>query len=104
MRRSYRGRKITNVIGFNCKPGDFTDEEEKNDFIKRLCLVEGKAHMIYYTGTQFCSISGENHANIEYHYEGWRWPDNYKHSIWNHNVEPGEAFRNMVMRESDALL
>lgn len=73
---------------------------EKDEFIKKLTIVENKARKNTYKGFSRCRICKIPNGSITYTYSNWRWPSGFKHYIKQHNIKPSQEFISFIYHNS----
>jgi len=72
----------------------------KDDFLRRLSVVETKALRESYRGISMCRCCGKMNGNAEYEFGGYQWPAGFRHYIEVHNIRPTSAFEQMIYDNS----
>jgi hypothetical protein len=54
-------------------------------------------HVICYRGVSGCRCCGQLNGSREYRYNGWAWPQGFRHYIEEHNVVPSKEFLKEVL-------
>lgn len=55
-------------------------------------------NVVAYRGSSRCRCCHRDNGNHEYRYNGWTWPEGYRHYLEDHNVLPDAAFKDFVMK------
>lgn len=83
----------------------FPEPQETNigtDFIKRLEHLEEsirkkeKGVTYYVKKTMRCCLCQKVIGSNMFEYDGYTWPDNYKHYLNEHNVHPSSEFKDFI--------
>jgi hypothetical protein len=69
---------------------------DKSTFLKFLSQVEAKAMKRTCKGFSRCRLCGIPNGSITFNYNGWKWPNGFKHYIREHNVLPNAEFVEMI--------
>jgi hypothetical protein len=79
-------------------------------FLKALCQLEDKltkayenrdpnsySHINAYRGWSTCRICDIHNGSREFDYNGYVWPQGFRHYIKDHNVKPTDGFIQMIL-------
>lgn len=73
----------------------------KGRFLKALSKIERKAddtaRRNATKGWSNCRCCGCKNGGTTFEYQGWRWPDGFRHYVEKHNVRPSLAFQEFVL-------
>lgn len=70
---------------------------EKVAFLKVLAEKEAKAREVHYRGWSTCRVCNQYNGSTEFEYNGWRWPQGYRHYVEDHNVAPSKDFMKFIL-------
>jgi len=71
----------------------------RDDFLRALDYVEGRAEVIGYRGFSPCRICGIRNGSQSFRFEEWDWPSGFRHYVAEHVVRPTPEFESFILRQ-----
>lgn len=71
----------------------------RGEFLKSLAKKEKRANKAKFKGDSLCRLCKKLNKSGEYSFEGWAWPEGFRHYVEKHNVRPSLAFQEFIIEK-----